>query len=110
MKDKQVERFERITKELVELYARKNCDYGDAFRRVRKFIPGYAAGKLYDKVSRFAQLTGPASIEGPKVDESIEDTLRDLACYAIMELAAREEDHGDEIRQTQRPPRRTAGS
>lgn len=66
----------------------KNADYGDSFAKARKAVPNYTLGKLYDKFSRYMNLTikGETSAQ---VDESLDDTLMDLANYAIMELTER---------------------
>lgn len=71
-----------------DLYQRKNADYGDSFAKARKAVPNYTLGKLYDKFSRYMNLTikGETSAQ---VDESLDDTLMDLANYAIMELTER---------------------
>ena len=77
-----------ICKELTELYERKNADYGDSFAKARQEIPYYTLSKLFDKMERFKNLTlsGNRKVK----DESIEDTLRDLANYCIMELVERQ--------------------
>lgn len=81
----------RICKELNGLYVMKNADYGDSFSKARKDVQNYTNGKLYDKVNRFINLTqnGDQRVK----DETIEDTLMDLANYAIMELVERELDN-----------------
>lgn len=70
------------------LYQRKNADYGDSFAKARQAVPNYTLGKLYDKFSRYMNLTinGEGSAQ---VEESLDDTLMDLANYAIMELTER---------------------
>lgn len=78
----QVERHEAVLKELHELYARKNHDYGDSFHQ--SFLEdGLVMSKIRigDKFSRFKTL-----IKGDQKvhDESIRDTLIDLANYALM--------------------------
>lgn len=72
-----------ICNELSDIYARKNHDYGDSFHL--SFVEeGMAMPRirLGDKLNRFKSLTmkGDAKVN----DESIEDTLLDLANYAIM--------------------------
>lgn len=71
---------------LNELYQKKNKDYGDSFHK--SFVEegmAMARIRLGDKYNRFCALT--KSQEGPEVkDESIKDTLIDLANYAIMTL------------------------
>ena len=79
-----VERHKGITEELNALYARKNADYGDSFHRsyLDWGLP-MAAIRLGDKYNRFVTLVktkGEAQVK----DESLRDTLIDLANYAIM--------------------------
>ncbi len=77
-----------ICDELKELYHRKNADYGDSFADARVKLPGYTQGKLYDKLNRFINLSQRGE-QTALVDESLDDTLMDLANYAIMELTER---------------------
>lgn len=71
-----------------DLYARKNADYGDSFAKARREVPNYTLGKLYDKFSRYMNLSRLGE-QNAQVDESLDDTLMDLANYAIMELTER---------------------
>ena len=72
----------------VQIFIRKNTDYGDSFANLRKVLPNAVLVRIYDKWSRLAQLLNGAD---PKVlDESIDDSLRDLANYANMELIERQ--------------------
>lgn len=78
-----VERHADLCKELNALYARKNHDYGDSFHQT--FVEeGLAMSRirLGDKFNRFKTLSRGAEREIS--DESIRDTLLDLANYAIM--------------------------
>lgn len=78
-----VVRHAAICKELTDLYERKNHDYGDAFHDT--FLEeGFAMARirLTDKLKRFKTLS--KNSEGMVKDESIRDTLIDLANYAIM--------------------------
>ena len=72
-----------ICNELNSLYERKNRDYGDSFHKTY-LEEGMAMARirLTDKLERFKKLTR----EGGQAvnDESIRDTLIDLANYAIM--------------------------
>ena len=71
-----------ICKELNELYARKNHDYGDSFHiSYQKWGLPMAAIRLGDKYQRFETLIRK---EQEVKDESIRDTLIDLANYALM--------------------------
>lgn len=73
----------KICNELNDLYTRKNHDYGNAFHE--SFLEeGFAMARvrLTDKLSRFKTLSRNNNAEVK--DESIRDTLIDLANYAIM--------------------------
>lgn len=69
--------------ELHHLYEKKNHDYGDSFHQT--FLEeGFSMSRirLTDKLMRFKRLS--LSGEQNVHDESIRDTLMDLANYAIM--------------------------
>ena len=66
-----------------DLYARKNADYGDSFAKARREVPNYTLGKLYDKFSRYMNISLLGE-QKAQVDESLDDTLMDLSNYAIM--------------------------
>lgn len=77
--------FESICCELIALHERKNKDYGGAFdSTMRMFGPTALAIRLHDKVNRVISLVKNNKAEVQ--DEAIEDTLKDIACYAIMGL------------------------
>lgn len=81
--DKQ-QKFSEITLELYELYCAKNQDYGDSFGKTyEEYGPVMAAIRLEDKLRRFKQLIKSESMVK---DESIRDTLVDLANYSIMTI------------------------
>lgn len=83
MADTKVDRHALICEEIHGLYVRKNQDYGDSFHQT--FMEegmAMARIRLGDKLSRFKSLTR-SGIQQVK-DESIRDTLIDLANYAIM--------------------------
>ena len=85
-----------ICEEINDLYARKNHDYGDSFHQT--FVEegmAMARIRLGDKFNRFKTLSRN---EEQKVnDESIRDTLIDLANYAIMTVLEMEvSDHDAE--------------
>ena len=78
-----VMQHERICTEMNALYARKNRDYGDSFHiSFEEEGMAMARIRLGDKLNRFKTLTkaGDQLVQ----DESIRDTLIDLANYAIM--------------------------
>ena len=73
---------------LTEVYARKNADYGDSFGSLRKEYPESICVRLGDKYNRLKSLLRPGYV-AKVADEKVEDTLLDLANYAIMELVER---------------------
>lgn len=83
MKDKVQHHLDICTK-LNKIYEKKNHDYGDSFHQsyVEEGL-AMARIRLGDKFSRFKTLSR-ANGEQMVNDESIEDTLIDLANYAIM--------------------------
>ena len=83
----EVVQFANEAKQCVELYSRKNHDYGNSFDKGMDNIGmAYGVGRIYDKMNRLITLTKK---EVQVKDESIDDTLRDLACYSMMMLAYR---------------------
>ena len=84
--DEKVEAFTSIVKEMTELYAKKNHDYGNSFDEgCDKIGTGYPLGRLLDKMNRLIACMGKE--DEMQVNESIEDTLTDLACYSVMTLS-----------------------
>lgn len=84
-----VQRHARICEEINKLYERKNHDYGDSFHQT--FVEegmAMARIRLGDKFSRFKTLSRGG--EQKVNDESIRDTLIDLANYAIMTVVEME--------------------
>lgn len=84
-----LERHKGICDEINELYRRKNHDYGDSFHQT--FLEeGFAMSRirLSDKLSRFKTLSHKDKAEVN--DESLRDTLIDLANYAIMTIVEME--------------------
>lgn len=79
------EKHKEICNELNDLYERKNRDYGDSFHKT--FLDEGMAMiriRLSDKLNRFKQLTRTG--ESKVKDESVRDTLIDIANYAIMAI------------------------
>lgn len=77
-------RFRAITKSMNDLYEAKNKDYGDSFNKtLHEFGLVASAVKLVDKIRRFKNLM---KADAKVKDESIEDTLIDLANYSVMTL------------------------
>lgn len=82
-----VQKFEQITTNMLDLYKRKNADYGNS---VAKTFDEYGLVsflvRIEDKLNRVATLTKKSTTEQQVKDEKIEDTLLDLANYSIMAL------------------------
>ena len=77
-----IELFNKIVSDMSELYAKKDHDYGNSFEQTADEFGLIApAIRLSDKLNRFKSL-----IKSDKqvTDEKLEDTLIDMANYAIM--------------------------
>ncbi len=88
------ERHKKICEYLNDLYTRKNHDYGDSFH-ISYLEEGMAMARirLSDKLSRFKTLS---KNQTQKVqDESMRDTLLDLANYAIMTVMEIDSQNGN---------------
>lgn len=78
---------QEVCQQLHNAYRRKNHDYGDSFATLRQEYPKAILIRLGDKYNRLKALM---SGEAAQVkDESIDDTLLDLANYCILELVER---------------------
>ena len=80
--------FAELTKKAADTYRDKNHDYGDSYAKVRQKFPNSVLIRLNDKLSRLEVLMGGELAQVK--DENIDDTLLDLANYALMELTERE--------------------
>nr|DAG84007.1 MAG TPA: Nucleotide modification associated domain 1 [Caudoviricetes sp.] len=79
-----VEQFMSITQNMAKTYAAKNHDYGNSFEQsLDKFGLVASVVRLGDKMNRIESLTKK---EAQVKDESIKDTLLDLASYSVMTL------------------------
>lgn len=78
---------------LTDLYRRKNADYGDSFgKSFAEYGMAMPCIRLEDKLNRLKSLAkNPAQVQ----DESIRDTLLDLANYAIMTVIEMELEKGE---------------
>ena len=89
---KDVTAFAGIAIDCIKLYANKNADYGNSFDKGMNAIGiKYGVGRIFDKTNRLMELTKENKTQQVK-DESIDDTLMDLACYSIMMLAYRKKE------------------
>lgn len=83
----------RICKALEDMLLRKNADYGNSSQRAPILTPRLSAQdalkvRLSDKIARFIQLEQTGSA---RVNESLDDTLLDMAGYCVLLLIARKE-------------------
>lgn len=76
--------FREITDYMYQIYEKKNADYGDSFSKTfEEFGLTASAIRINDKTERFKKLIKQnAQVQ----DESIKDTLLDLANYAVLTL------------------------
>lgn len=80
-----VKKFKEIANGLGELYEKKNRAYGNSFSDTYKKLGIISAvTRISDKHNRLCNLATNPDIDN--LGESIEDTLKDLASYAIMTL------------------------
>ena len=78
-----VTEFEKITTQMFETYKKKNADYGNSFDDLfDEFGMTSALIRMKDKYNRLKSITEKKDIQVK--DESIEDTLLDLANYCIL--------------------------
>lgn len=76
--------FKQIANGLTELYERKNADYGNSFSKsYEEFGLTSPVIRLSDKVERLKTLS---KREAKVKDESIQDTVMDIAVYAMLTL------------------------
>lgn len=80
-----VDCFDDILTKMSEIHAKKNADYGNAFhKRYEKYGFLSALIRLSDKMERLENIYQKGEVQVK--DESVEDTLIDLANYAVMTL------------------------
>ena len=76
--------FREITDYMYQIYEKKNADYGDSFSKTYdEFGLTASAIRINDKTERFKKLIKQ---DAQVQDESIKDTLLDLANYAVLTL------------------------
>ena len=95
----EVLQFAEEAKQCTELYSKKNHDYGNSFDKGMDTIGmAYGVGRIYDKMNRLVTLTKEDAVVK---DESIDDTLRDLACYSIMLLTYRKRERAAKLKEVE---------
>lgn len=81
-----VEQYKAVQREAIDLFKRKNKDYGDAFAN---YGPVGVIVRMGDKINRLSSVTkNQVSLVE---NESIRDTLIDLHNYAAMAIMLMDE-------------------
>lgn len=79
-----IEQFKQIASNMIDTYSRKNHDYGNSFdQSLDNFGLIASAIRIGDKMNRFESLIKKVA---QVKDESLRDTLLDMANYAIMTI------------------------
>ena len=86
-----VEQMLKVHQEALELFKKKNADYGDSFAN---FGPVGVIVRMGDKINRLSSVTknGVHFVD----NESIRDTLIDLHNYAAMAVMLIDEENNEE--------------
>ena len=87
-----MKQFKTVQKEALELFSKKNTDYGDAFAN---FGPVGVIVRMGDKINRLSNVT-ISNITLIKT-ETIRDTLIDLHNYAAMAIMLMDENTNKDI-------------
>lgn len=87
------EQFTCLCDYIDKLHIRKNHDYGDSFGQMwQRYGIVSAMVRLTDKMNRINNLT--SGNQAMVKDESLRDTLLDLAAYALMTVIELDNDKG----------------
>lgn len=80
-----ITKFKQIVSEMTDTYEKKNADYNNSFETtLDKWGVNIGLARIDDKFNRITALL--SSVDQKVNDESIEDTLKDMATYTIMLL------------------------
>lgn len=80
--NKDVDEFVNVVTDMIQLYAKKNHDYGNSFDDgMNRIGLAYGIGRIYDKVNRLVNVLNTTFVVN---DEKFTDTLEDLANYSVM--------------------------
>ena len=100
-KNKEFDRIQRhleIITALNQLYAEKNHDYGDSFGKTYQELGIISAiTRISDKYNRLISLATKPEEERKVKEESIQDTLFDMANYCIMTVIEMENESKKEV-------------
>ena len=93
--EQEIDYFRTITEQMNEIFCKKRRDYGQTSTETyKKFGPISMYLRMYDKMGRLENLM----VKGQKnnVGEAIDDTLLDLANYAIITIIERRKAEAEE--------------
>lgn len=83
--EKKFQKHKELIDDLHELYVTKNSDYGDSVHDTyKKYGLTSFLVRLEDKLNRARTLSRKGTWDRKVLDEKIEDTLLDMANYAIL--------------------------
>ena len=85
-----IEQMQKIQKEGLELFIKKNTDYGDAFAN---YGPVGVLVRMGDKIQRLQSITKSGIVLTQ--DEKLRDTLIDLHNYSAMAIMLMDEKSHD---------------
>ena len=82
----EVRRFKELTTKMYETFKKKRNDYGPSSRvTFEMFGPDSMTVRMFDKLIRYSNLTS-GDVKQLVKDESVKDTLLDLANYALITI------------------------
>lgn len=80
-----IEMHRQLCEELNKIYEQKNSDYGDSFGKTFNLLGIISAvTRITDKYNRLVELSTKPDEERKVQNETIEDTLLDMANYCMM--------------------------
>ena len=86
--------FDSVLERMRDIHERKNHDYGNSFSKsFEEFGIISAVVRMSDKMERLKSLCKKEAM----VNESVKDTLLDLANYAVMSIAELEKSEIEEL-------------
>ena len=92
--------FVAVLKKMAQIHAAKNADYGNSFElaaaMLKRPVAEVLLSRMTDKLARACNLVsrnGKAAVK----DESLADTLLDLANYAVLAVVALQKGNQEDI-------------
>ena len=92
-----IARHKELCNKLNSIYIEKNARYGDSVSIVRRELGSLSSlTRMYDKWNRLKNLILHPQLDDA-ADESVTDTMLDLANYLLIEIIERELDKKEEL-------------